>query len=90
MNKALGFVETRGLITAIAAADAMAKAANITILEYRKVGSGLINISVEGDVGAVQASVDAGVAAALKIGEIMSFYVIPRPHEEMLKAIPQK
>ena len=90
MNAALGFVETRGLTAAISAADAMVKAANVTILEYRVVGSGLVNITVQGDVAAVKAAVDAGVEAAAGIGEIVSFHVIPRPHEEMLKVIPQK
>lgn len=90
MSAALGFVETRGLTAAVAAADAMVKAANVTILEYRVVGSGLVNITVQGDVAAVKAAVDAGVAAAAGIGEIVSFHVIPRPHEEMLKVIPQK
>lgn len=90
MNAALGFVETRGLTAAVSAADAMVKAANVTILEYRVVGSGLVNITVQGDVAAVKAAVDAGVAAAAGIGEIGSFHVIPRPHEEMLKVIPQK
>lgn len=90
MSAALGFVETRGLTAAVSAADAMVKAANVTILEYRVVGSGLVNITVQGDVAAVKAAVDAGVAAAAGIGEIVSFHVIPRPHEEMLKVIPQK
>lgn len=87
MNQAVGFIETKGLTTAIEAADTMLKAANVRILKYRKVGSGLINISVYGNVAAVQTAVDAGVTAALKIGEIMSFYVIARPHTEMIKVI---
>ncbi|ABB15329.1 BMC domain-containing protein [Carboxydothermus hydrogenoformans] len=88
MGNAIGFVETRGLTAAIEAADAMVKAANVRIIEYRVVGSGLVNITVQGDVAAVKAAVDAGVAAAQKVGEIVSFNVIPRPHEEMLKVIP--
>ncbi|NYE56549.1 BMC domain-containing protein [Carboxydothermus ferrireducens] len=90
MGNAIGFVETRGLTAAIEAADAMVKAANVRIIEYRLVGSGLVNITVQGDVAAVKAAVDAGVAAAQKVGEIVSFNVIPRPHEEMLKVIPVK
>ncbi|GAV26516.1 carboxysome structural protein EutM [Carboxydothermus islandicus] len=90
MGNAIGFVETRGLTAAIEAADAMVKAANVRIIEYRVVGSGLVNITVQGDVAAVKAAVDAGVAAAQKVGEIVSFNVIPRPHEEMLKVIPAK
>jgi len=90
MGNALGFVETRGLTAAIEAADAMVKAANVQIIEYRVVGSGLVNITVQGDVAAVKAAVDAGVTAAQKVGEIVSFNVIPRPHEEMLKVIPVK
>ncbi|GAV21917.1 BMC domain-containing protein [Carboxydothermus pertinax] len=90
MGSAIGFVETLGLTAAIEAADAMVKAANVHIIEYRVVGSGLVNITIQGDVAAVKAAVEAGVAAAQKVGEIVSFNVIPRPHEEMLKVIPVK
>jgi len=87
MKSAIGFVETRGLIAAIAGADAMAKAADIHIIEYRRVGSGLINITIQGNVAAVQAAVEAGVASAREVGEVLSYHVIPRPHEEVLKVV---
>ena len=88
MKQALGFIETRGLAAAIAAADAMVKAAMVKVVECRQVGSGLINITVQGDVAAVKAAVDAGITVAEQVGEIISFHVIPRPHEEMMKVIP--
>lgn len=83
--QALGLIETNGLIAAIEAADAMAKSANISIIEKSYVGSGLVTISITGDVGAVKASVEAGVAAVIKLGEnfLVSEHVIPRPHEEL-------
>lgn len=87
MKSAIGFVETRGLVAAIAGADAMAKAAAIHIIEYRRVGSGLINITIQGEVAAVQSAVEAGVASAKKLGEVVSYHVIPRPHEEVLKVV---
>jgi ethanolamine utilization protein EutM len=91
MKEAIGFVETRGLIAAIAAADAMVKAAGVRIMEYRQVGSGLINITIQGEVASVQAAVDAGVASAGKVGEVLAHHVIPRPHEELLKVLsPRK
>ncbi len=80
--KALGMVETKGLVAAIEAADAMLKAANVTLVNKEKVGSALITIMVEGDVGAVKAAVDAGAAAAERVGQLVSIHVIPRPHEE--------
>ena len=89
MEQALGFVETRGLTAAIAAADAMVKAAMVNVVECRQVGSGLINVTVRGEVAAVTAAVNAGIAAAESVGEIISFHVIPRPHEEMQKAVPR-
>jgi len=87
MNNALGLVETKGLVASIEAADAMAKAANITIVGNEKIGSGLVTIMVRGDVGAVKAAVDAGVAAAQQVGEIVSTHVIPRPHEDLEKLL---
>ena len=75
MNNALGMVETKGLVGAIEAADAMVKAANVTLTGYEKIGSG--------DVGAVKAAVDAGCAAAAKVGEVVSTHVIPRPHSDV-------
>ncbi|MDA8211828.1 MAG: BMC domain-containing protein [Clostridia bacterium] len=88
MKKAVGFVETRGLVGAIEAADAMVKAAEVRILEYRQVGSGLISIIIQGDVAAVQAAVQAGSMAAEKVGEVVSVNVIPRPNEELAKLLP--
>jgi ethanolamine utilization protein EutM len=81
--RAIGFVETRGLVAAIQAADAMVKAANVKLVTKQQVGGGLISIIVEGDVGAVKAAVDAGAAAASQIGKVVSAHVIPRPHDGM-------
>ena len=82
-QEALGMIETLGLVTAIEAADAMAKAANVLLIGYENVGSGLITVMVRGDVGAVKAAVDAGVCASQKIGEIISTQVIARPHTDI-------
>jgi ethanolamine utilization protein EutM len=81
---ALGMVETRGLIGAIEAADAMVKAANVVLI-----GSGYVSVLVRGDVGAVKAATDAGGAAAKRIGELVSVHVIPRPHENVEMILPQ-
>ena len=81
--QALGLVETRGLVAAIQAADAMVKAANVKLVTKQQAGGGLISIIVQGDVGAVKAAVDAGAAAANQIGKVVSAHVIPRPHEGM-------
>ena len=83
MNDALGMIETKGLIGAIEAADAMVKAANVNLIGTEKIGSGLVTIMVRGDVGAVKAAVDAGLAAATKVGEVVSTHVIPRPHTDV-------
>ena len=86
--QALGMIETRGLVGAIEAADAMVKAANVELSGYEKIGSGLVTVSVRGDVGAVKAAVEAGTVAAEAVGEVVSTHVIPRPHEsieELLK-----
>ena len=83
MRQALGMVETKGLISAIEAADAMVKAANVTLVGKEKIGSGLVTVMVRGDVGAVKASVEAGAAAAKRVGELYSVHVIPRPHEDV-------
>ena len=83
MRQALGLVETKGLIAAIEAADAMVKAANIRLLGRQKVTAGLVTIMVEGDVGAVKAAIDAGGTAAGRVGELISAHVIPRPHNEI-------
>ena len=83
MTDALGMVETRGLVGAVEAADAMVKAANVTLIGREQVGSGLVTVMVRGDVGAVKAATDAGAAAASRVGELVSVHVIPRPHEEV-------
>ena len=81
-KQALGMVETKGLVGSIEAADAMVKAANVTLIGREQVGSGLVTVMVRGDVGAVKAATDAGAVAAGKAGEVVSVHVIPRPHEE--------
>jgi ethanolamine utilization protein EutM len=89
MQEALGLVETRGLVAAIEAADAMVKAAKVTFLGRQKVKAGLITVMVAGDVGAVKAATDAGAAACQRIGQMVSVHVIPRPHEEIDKILPK-
>lgn len=89
--KALGMIETRGLVAAIEAADAMVKAANVSLQCKEHVGGGLVTVMVRGDVGAVKAATDAGAAAAERVGELISVHVIPRPHgevEEILGELP--
>ena len=88
MNEALGMVETRGLVAAIEAADAMVKAANVTLIGSEKIGSGLVSVMVRGDVGAVKAAVEAGGAAAARLGEVIATHVIPRPHNDVNKLLP--
>ncbi len=88
MLEALGMVETRGLVAAIEAADAMVKAANVTLIGSEKIGSGLVSIMVRGDVGAVKAAVEAGGAAASRLGEVIATHVIPRPHGDVEKLLP--
>ena len=80
---ALGMVETRGLVGAIEAADAMAKAANVELVGKEYIGAGYVTIIVRGDVAAVKASTDAGAAAARRVGELISVHVIPRPHDDV-------
>ena len=87
--EALGMVETRGLVAAIEAADAMVKAANVTLIGSEKIGSGLVSIMVRGDVGAVKAAVEAGGAAASRLGEVVATHVIPRPHGDVEKLLPK-
>lgn len=89
-NDALGMIETRGLIGAIEAADAMVKSANVVLLGHEKIGSGLVTVMVRGDVGAVKAATDAGAAAAAKVGEVVSVHVIPRPHADVEKLLIAK
>ena len=86
--EALGMVETRGLVAAIEAADAMVKAANVILIGSEKIGSGLVSIMVRGDVGAVKAAVEAGGAAASRLGEVVATHVIPRPHSDVEKLLP--
>ena len=88
--QALGMVETKGLVALIEAADAMCKAANVELVGWDKVGSGMVTAFVRGDVAAVKASTDAGAAAAAKIGEVIAVHVIPRPHDDLSHAIPAK
>lgn len=85
---AIGLIETKGLIAAIEAADAMVKTANVVLVGKELIGSGLVTVTVRGDVGAVKAATDAGAAAARRVGELISVHVIPRPHEESEKVIP--
>ena len=87
---ALGMVETKGLVSAIEAADAMVKAANVTLIGSEYVGGGFVSVMVRGDVGAVKAATDAGAAAAKRIGELVSIHVIPRPHADVEMILPQK
>jgi ethanolamine utilization protein EutM len=86
--EALGMIETKGLIALIEACDAMLKAANVTLIGWNKIGSGLVTALVAGDVAAVKAAVDAGANAAKRVGEVVSTQVIPRPHEELTGALP--
>ena len=81
--KSKGFIETRGLVAAIEAADAMVKAANVTLSGKKMIGGGLVTVVIEGDVGSVKAAVDAGAAAAQKVGELVSVHVIARPDAEI-------
>ena len=88
-KEALGMIETRGLVGAIEAADAMVKAANVRLIGKEQIGSGLVTVMVRGDVGAVKAAVDAGAAAAKRVGELVSVHVIPRPHAEVEDILPK-
>ena len=87
--EALGMVETKGLVGAVEAADAMTKAANVVLVGREYIGSGFVTVMVRGDVGAVKAATDAGAAAARRVGELVSVHVIPRPHGEVEKILPQ-
>ena len=86
---ALGMIETKGLVGSIEAADAMVKAANVYLIGKEHVGGGLVTVMVRGDVGAVKASVDAGTVATDKVGTVVSSHVIPRPHTDVEKILPQ-
>ncbi|MBE6681569.1 MAG: BMC domain-containing protein [Clostridia bacterium] len=87
--EALGMIETRGLTAAVEAADAMVKAAEVTLIGTEKIGSGLVSVMVRGDVGAVKAAVESGTAAASRLGEIIATHVIPRPHADVEKILPK-
>ena len=89
MQEALGMIETRGLVGAIEAADAMVKAANVHLIGKVHVGGGLVTVMVRGDVGAVKAAVEAGGAAAKRVGELVSVHVIPRPHDDVEMILPK-
>jgi ethanolamine utilization protein EutM len=85
MSEALGMVETRGYVGSVEASDAMVKAANVTIVRTVQIGGGLITVLARGDVGSIKAAVDAGAAAAARVGELVSSHVIARPHDDLLK-----
>jgi len=89
MDDALGMIETRGLIAAIEAADAMVKAANVKLIGKETIGAAYVTVLVRGDVGAVKAAVDAGAAAAARVGEVKSVHVIPRPHADVEFILPK-
>jgi ethanolamine utilization protein EutM len=86
--EALGMIETKGLVAMIEAADAMVKAANVTLVGYEKIGAGFVTAIVRGDVAAVKAATDAGAAAARRVGELVSVHVIPRPHAAVDENMP--
>ena len=86
--EALGMIETKGLIALIEASDAMLKAANVSLLGWQKIGSGLVTAMVAGDVAAVKAAIDAGAAAAGRVGEVVGVQVIPRPHSDLIGVLP--
>jgi len=88
MGEALGMIETRGFVGMVEASDAMVKAAKVTLVGYEKVGGGYVTAIVRGDVAAVRAAVDAGMAAASKVGELISTHVIPRPHTSLEDVLP--
>jgi ethanolamine utilization protein EutM len=86
--EALGMIETKGLIALVEASDAMLKSANVTLIGWQKIGSGMVTALVLGDVAAVKAAVDAGATAAARIGEVVGVQVIPRPHEDLGAILP--
>ena len=88
MNDALGMIETKVFIGSVEAADAMVKSANVQLVGYKQIGSGLVTVLVRGDVGAVKSATDAGAAAANQVGEVVSVHVIPRPHSDVEKILP--
>src|SRR5205085_11390710 len=88
MGEALGMIETKGLVAMIEAADAMVKAAKVTLVGWEKIGAGYVTAIVRGDVAAVKAATDAGAPAARRVGELVSVHVIPRPHANLEDALP--
>lgn len=88
IQQALGMIETKGLVAAVEAADAMLKAANVELVGTEKIGSGLVSVMVRGDVGAVKAAVESGANAATQLGEVIATHVIPRPHTDVEKILP--
>ena len=88
-QEALGMIETRGLTAAVEAADAMVKAAEVSLVGTEKIGSGLVSVMVRGDVGAVKAATEAGATTAARLGELIAVHVIPRPHEDVEKILPK-
>ncbi|MDZ7837684.1 MAG: BMC domain-containing protein [Actinomycetota bacterium] len=89
-GEAIGLIETRGLVGSVEAADAMVKAANVTLMGQERIGGGLVTVIVKGDVGAVKAAVDAGAAAAKRVGELLSVHVIARPHQDLDLILPSE
>src|SRR5438046_8520830 len=86
--EALGMIETKGLVLLVEAADAMLKAADVTLIGWQKIGSGMVTALIVGDVAAVKAAIDAGSAAAARVGEVMGVQVIPRPHDDLATVLP--
>ncbi len=86
--EALGMIETKGLVPLVEASDAMLKAANVTLIGWQKIGSGMVTALIVGDVAAVKAAIDAGVTAAQRVGEVVGTQVIPRPHEDLGTVLP--
>lgn len=86
--EALGLIETKGLVALIEASDAMLKSANVTLIGWQKIGSGMVTAYIVGDVAAVKAAIDAGAAAASRVGEVVGVQVIPRPHEDLGAVLP--
>jgi microcompartment protein CcmL/EutN len=89
MGNAIGFIETRGLTAAFEAADNMLKSAEVDLVGMEKIGSGLITVTIQGDVGAVKAATEAGAEAASRLGELIAVHVIPRPHDNMASILPK-
>src|SRR4051812_37555607 len=86
--EALGMIETKGMVPLVEASDAMLKAANVTLMGWQKIGSGMVTAMIVGDVAAVKAAIDAGAAAAQRVGEVVGVQVIPRPHEDLATVLP--